>query len=141
MKKFLSSKNTVIIVILWGLVSILLTILYVTIQSGERNILSIAVIVVTALMIIWILVDTRYLIKNQDLFYRSGPFRGKINVLEIYKIENFIGNNPPVTTKPALDNKGFIIYYQKTKSIFISPNNEIEFLKLLLFINKDITIV
>ena len=140
MNRYLSSKNTVTISILWGLVLILLGILYITIVSGERNILSILIVILTISFIVWILLDTRYVIKSNNLLYRSGPFRGHINILDIKKIENYSGLIPPVTMKPALGSNGFILYYAQFDSIFITPEKSKIFIDELLKINPTITI-
>ena len=140
MNRFLSSKNTLTVAILWGFVLVLLGVLYVTITSGERNILSILIVILTILLIVWILLDTRYVIKNTNLLYRSGPFRGRINILRIKKIESFSGMMPPVTMKPALGNKGLILYFEKYESVFISPKKHNLFIAELLKINPEITI-
>ena len=140
MNRFLSSKNTATISILWGLVLVLLGILYLTIASGERNLLSILIVILTISLIVWILLDTRYVIKSNLLLYRSGPFRGRINILDIKKIENYSGLIPPVTMKPALGSKGFILYYEQSDSIFITPEKSTMFIAELLKINPLITI-
>ena len=140
MNRFLSSKNTFTVSILWGLVLVLLGILYITITSGERNFLSILIVILTISFIIWILLDTRYVIKSNNLLFRSGPFRGRINILEIKKIENYSGMTPPVTMKPALGNKGLILYHDKYESIFITPEKTNDFVEELLKINPEIEV-
>ena len=140
MTRFHSSKNTFIISFLWGVAIFLLLIIIVAIISGERNMLSIVFVCCTIALIAWILLDTRYDIKNKDLLYRSGPFRGRISILDINKIERFSGTNPPVTMKPALDNKGFILFYKETNTLFISPEKSEIFIQSLLEVNKDIVI-
>jgi Bacterial PH domain len=140
MNRFLSSKNTFTVSILWGLVLILFGILYITITTGERNFLSILIVILTISFIVWILLDTRYVIKSNDLLYRSGPFRGRINIFEIKKIESFSGMIPPVTMKPALGNKGLILYHDKYESIFITPEKTKDFVDELLKINPEIEV-
>ena len=140
MNRFFSSKNTLTIAILWGLVLILLAILYITIQSGERNVLSILVVILTICLVIWILFDTRYVINSHFLLYRQGPFRGRINIMNIKSIENFSGMIPPVTMKPALGNDGFIINYDQYDSVFMTPQEKSIFIAELIKINSNIDI-
>lgn len=92
-------------------------------------------------MIIWILLDTKYSINAEILCFYSGPFRGKININSIRKIEHHSGLIVPVTYKPALDTKGLIIYYNSFDDIYISPKEEDVFLEELLKINPNIVIV
>ena len=92
-------------------------------------------------MIIWILLDTKYSINEEILYFYSGPFRGKININSIRKIEHHSGLIVPVTYKPALDTKGLIIYYNSFDDIYISPKEVNVFLEELLKINPNITVV
>lgn len=92
-------------------------------------------------MIIWILLDTKYSIKEEILYFYSGPFRGKININTIRKIEHHSGLIVPVTYKPALNTKGLIVYYNSYDDIYISPSQEAIFLEELLRINPNIVVV
>ena len=92
-------------------------------------------------MIIWILLDTKYKINEEILYYYSGPFRGKININSIRKIEHHSGLIVPVTYKPALDTKGLIIHYNSFDDIYISPNQEEIFIQELLKINPNIKVI
>ena len=92
-------------------------------------------------MIIWILLDTKYSINGEILYFYSGPFRGKININSIRKIEHHSGLIVPVTYKPALDTKGLILYYNSFDYIYISPKEVNVFLEELLKINPNITVV
>ena len=91
--------------------------------------------------LIWILLDTKYSIKEEVISFNSGPFRGKININSIRKIEHHSGLIVPVTYKPALDTKGLIIHYNSFDDIYISPKDEDVFLEELLKINPKIVIV
>lgn len=92
-------------------------------------------------MIIWILLDTKYNIIEEILYYYSGPFRGKININSIRKIERHSGLIVPVTYKPALDTKGLIIHYNSFDDIYISPKKQEIFIQELLKINPNIKVV
>ena len=92
------------------------------------------------LLLIWILFDTKYIIKNGNLIYNSGPIRGKIDVSKIIKIEFYSGFIPPVMIKPTLNYKGYIIFDSKYDGIFISPKNSDIFIDELLKINPRIDI-
>jgi hypothetical protein len=91
-------------------------------------------------MIVWVLLDTRYVIKNHKLLYRSGPFRGNIDIYKIEKIRQHSGFNVPVTMKPALNYTGFIITFDKTQEVYVSPKNHTDFINELLKINKNIIV-
>lgn len=140
MKRYLSTKNTFTIALLWSIVLVMLVLLILGIKREHLDLLPITILSLAISMIIWILLDTRYVIKNNNLLYRSGPFRGRINIKEIQKIKPFSGMIIPVTMKPALDNNGFIITYNKFNDVFVSPKKSEIFIQELLKINPTIEV-
>lgn len=141
MKNFLSSKNTFTITILWSVVFILLLLLAYGINSGEVEFVAIVILSLVISLIIWILLDTRYVIKKGLLLYRSGPFRGRIYIDRIQKIQRYSGLFVPVTTKPALDSNGYIISYNNYDALFVSPKSGDIFLEEILKINPAIEVI
>ncbi len=141
MKNFLSSKNTFTIIILWSLVGFLLAIIGINIKSEEVVLFPTIVLLLVCGLIVWILLDTRYVIKNGNLYYRSGPFRGRIAIEKIRKIEYFSGYLNPTTVKPALDFKGYIISYNSFDDMYVSPQKANLFIDELLKINPNIEVV
>ncbi|MBC7524873.1 MAG: PH domain-containing protein, partial [Flavobacterium sp.] len=79
--------------------------------------------------------------KNSFLFYRSGPFRGRIDIGKIDKIQYFSGLYPQVSMKPALDIKGYIITYNKQDDVYVSPKKSVDFIAELLKINPKIEVL
>lgn len=140
MKRYLSSKNTYTIAILWAIVICMLVLLYIGMTKEHVTILPIVLLSLVIAMILWTLLDTRYVIKQHFLLYRSGPFRGRIDIEKIQKIKYFSGLYVPVTMKPALDTKGFIITYNNNEDVYVSPMNSDVFLSELLKINPKIEI-
>jgi hypothetical protein len=143
LKTFVSSKNSYSCAFLW-IISIGLLII-VLIEKPEAEAPSIyifnTIMIGIISMIIWILLDTKYSINGEILYFYSGPFRGKININSIRKIEHHSGLIVPVTYKPALDTKGLILYYNSFDYIYISPKEVNVFLEELLKINPNITVV
>ncbi|MEZ4838898.1 PH domain-containing protein [Flavobacterium sp.] len=92
-------------------------------------------------LFIWILVDTRYTIKNSFLFYYSGPIRGKIAIDSIRKIKQQKGWINESFIKPALGINGLYIYYNKYDDIYVSPKDKEAFVNYLLKINPKIEII
>ena len=99
-----------------------------------------AIMITIVLALVWILLDTKYILKENKIFYNSGPFRGAIAIDSIKKIERHSGLMVPVTFKPALNTKGLIIHYNSFDDIYISPNQEDLFIEELLKVNPDIEI-
>jgi Bacterial PH domain len=140
MKRYLSTKNIFTISILWITVAIMLILLILGIRRGDLGWFPIVALSLVISLIIWTLLDTRYVIKNGNLLYRSGPFRGRINIQTILKIQKFSGLNPPVTFKPALDYNGFIITFNESENVYVSPKMSDIFISELLKINPKIII-
>ena len=144
MLQFRSSKNYYMLSLLWILIAFLLFMPLLILLDGDyRNEDLIGIIIVFAVtgMLIWIMLDTRYIIKEDALFYCSGPIRGTIKIQQIRKVENW--NKWYVTSfiKPALGNEGLIIYYNKFDDIYISPKNKTAFIAALREINPSIEVV
>lgn len=138
MNHFLSSKNTVTVAVLWTLVVFLLTMIGFALKENQIELVPLLIITLVCALIIWILLDTRYVIRNRNLYYRSGPFRGRISIEKIIKIQYFSGLNNPTTFKPALDFKGYILTYNKFNTVYVSPKKAKIFIEELLKINPKI---
>ncbi len=100
-----------------------------------------AIIVPIIVALVWILLDTKYILKENKIFFYSGPFRGSIAIDSIKKITHHSGIIVPVTFKPALNTKGLIIHYNSFDDIYISPKQEELFLEELLKVNSNINII
>ncbi|WP_298119183.1 PH domain-containing protein [Flavobacterium sp.] len=141
MKRFLSSKSTFTYIFLWAIVLFMIVVLYLGIKENGVALIPIVIVSLVIGFLLWVLLDTRYVIKNHFLLYRSGPIRGRINIEQIQKIKRHSGLYVPVTLKPALDTKGFIITYNRYDDLFISPIKSDLFLEELMKINPKIEII
>ena len=65
----------------------MIVVLYLGITENELPLLPIIILSLVIGFIVWVLLDTRYVIKNHFLLYRSGPFRGRIDIENIQKIK------------------------------------------------------
>ncbi len=100
-----------------------------------------AINILVSALVLWILLGTYYFISNAHLYYRCGPFRGKINIMNIRKVEH---DNHFIKTslmKLGLSRKGFKIYYDKFDDIYLSPKDKESFLEVLLSINPNIIVI
>jgi len=138
MKHFSSSKSLIAVSILLMLVVFLIITMFISLFYHEIEITSFIILSLTCVMIIWILLDTRYFIKSDRLFYRSGPFRGRIEINKVVKMEYCSDLNSNTLYKPALDFKGFILTYNMGKTIYISPEKLNDFAEEILKINPSI---
>ena len=141
MKNYLSSKSFIIVIVLWGLVLFMLIMMLLNLNKPALDVVPFIITSLASALLIWILLDTRYVIKNSFLFYRSGPFRGRIDISKIDKIQYFSGLYPQVSMKPALDIKGYIITYNKQDDVYVSPKKSVDFIAELLKINPKIEVL
>lgn len=109
-----------------------------TINTGFYIVIGINIL--SLLLLASIALKTEYKIKNNWLYWQSGPFYGKIDIKRIQKIQHHNGIFVPTVWKPALSQIGLIITYNKFDDIYISPAKETEFIESLLKINPLIEI-
>jgi hypothetical protein len=141
MTRFLSTKNPFTVIVLWILVLSLLVSLVLNFNKGNNPLIPVIIVSLVIGFVLWVILDTRYVIKNNFLLYRSGPIRGRVDITKIKSIKHHSGLNVPVMLKPALDTKGFIVTYNSYDDLFISPKNSAIFISELKKINPQIEII
>lgn len=90
------------------------------------------------ILIFWIYFDTFYKIEKNELIYRSGFLRGKIEIPRIKEILK--GKTMWSGIKPALARNGLIIKFNKYDEIYIAPENNDELISDLIKLNSEIKI-
>ncbi|MCA0983460.1 PH domain-containing protein [Halobacillus yeomjeoni] len=88
-------------------------------------------------LLLWIWFKTGYLLESGVLKIQSGPFKRKINIDDIYRVNKL----KSLFTAPALSVDRIVILYGNNHEIIISPKNEKEFLELLLKVNPNIELM
>ena len=140
MKIYKSSRskrlNAVFILTIILLIAVTITALFREINNGFY--VAIVINFLTLLLLIHIALKTEYKINDSFMYWKSGPFKGKIDIKTIKKIEYHKGIFVPTTWKPALSSVGLIITYNAFDDIYISPKEEELFVKQLLDINPNI---
>jgi hypothetical protein len=140
--KFTSRKDTLFSVV-FGSVCLLMLGVVVLAFVDNLSLTGLLVVVGTSVLVIglmlWIYLATYYEINNDILHYRSGPLKGNIAISEINTIIR--GKTLWVGIKPATARKGLIINYERFNEIYISPEREALFLKMLLAQNPSIKII
>ncbi len=141
MKKFYSDHHIPTVSFLWLAVIFLIVTPFMTPNDIEGVILiPIIICAVSAVLLIWVLLDTKYSIEGSYLKYKSGPISGKIDIFRIHTIEHQKSWMVGTTLKPALGIKGLILRYNKFDDIYISPKKKQEFIDALLEVNPHIEI-
>jgi len=93
----------------------------------------------TSILFLWFFFGTSYSLTSSFLNYKSGPLKGSIpleNIREIIKNKTLW-----VGLKPATARKGLIIKYNTYDEIYISPQDNEEFIKSILSYKADIKII
>jgi hypothetical protein len=79
--------------------------------------------------LLWVWFGTWYKIDQEELYYQSGPLKGRIPLNQVKKIT--INTTLWSGIKPALSRKGLIILYNKYDEIYLSPRQQQQFLNAL----------
>jgi hypothetical protein len=136
---FVSRKDSLYSFIIWGTAAfVFLITLYRFIKDGFEGfhlIADLLALIVIGLLL-WIWFGTGYQFENETIKIQSGPFKRKINIQEIRKISK----GKSALSSPALALDRLIIHYGRYGQVQISPENEFEFIEVLLKKNPNITL-
>lgn len=140
MKKFSTDHHIPTVSLLWITVLILFITPFFAPSNSLSEIIPIILIAICGCVLVWILLDTKYVIDHSYLYYYSGPIRGKIDIFNINTIEVQKKWWINATLKPALGTKGFILKYNAYDDIYVSPRDKQKFVEALLELNPTIEI-
>jgi Na+/melibiose symporter-like transporter len=140
--KFKSRKDILFITIILGLCVLLLVITLIAFTNDETKggkYFSLILMLSVIALLLWLFFGTNYELNQQNqLVYKSGPLRGKIDVDRITEIVK--GQTLWVGLKPATARNGLIVKYDKYNEIYISPKTNESFIKKILELNDKIKI-
>lgn len=129
--KFYSKRDVWLGVISIGFI---LSVLVSALRNSTFSIWQIAIPAVF-LILYWILVGTKYIIEEDDLLIKSGPYKYKIKISEI----TYINMTRKTVSTPSLLFGRIEIKSENNYIVTSPPNNKISFLKLLKEKNPNIT--
>ncbi|MBA6154695.1 PH domain-containing protein [Gelidibacter maritimus] len=89
-------------------------------------------------LIFWIYLDTVYKTEKNQLVYRSGFLRGRIDLPKIKEI--VVGKTKWSGIKPAMATKGLLIKFNNYDEVYIAPENNEALIADLLELNPEIKI-
>jgi len=101
-------------------------VILISLAPGPRTLAG-AIILIGAVLPIWLLVSTRYVLTSDLLEVHSGPFRWRIPIREICEI---VPTRSPLSS-PALSLDRLRIVYREKRWIMISPLERERFLREL----------
>lgn len=120
------------------LASMLVLLSLFVLAIAQSKIAAVIILSMPLIFLAWLWAGTYYRIDDQYLYYKSGPFRGKIAIAAIREIVK--NKTLWVGFRPALSQKGLIIRYDRWNEIYISPQHKEAFLKDILTRNEKISI-
>lgn len=138
MKKFAPEKSPVYALIIFSIVSVVLTLqLRTLIYEPETGIVLPVLLTLPVGFLLWMWFGTYYEVSDKKLIYHQGPFKGSIETSSIREIRKangfrFIG------MRPALSPNGIVICYNKFDEIYLAPDNKRRFIDELLRYNPGI---
>lgn len=92
---------------------------------------------ITIGFLLWIWFGTGYLIEDEKIKIKNGPFKWKVKIQDI----NSISKKKSLLATPALSVERLVLHYGKYGKMLLSPKNEKEFFELLLAKNPQIKLV
>jgi len=95
--------------------------------SGMALLVPLAVVAIGAVLPIWILASTAYVVESGTLYIRSGPFAWRIPISSITSIKP---TSSPVSA-PALSTKRLRVEYGAGKSVLVSPADQQAFIRAI----------
>jgi len=125
---FRSKIDLSLAIVLIGAAIIALTAAVATLQpTSGAALLPVIIIAIGAVLPIWTLASTIYMVAGETLLIRSGPFRWRIPVSSITRIEP----SNSVLSGPALSLTRLRVEYGTEQSILISPTDHQGFLRAI----------
>lgn len=108
-------------------------------ESTTSLVLFSIVMSVVMLFLFTLIPTTYYEIQEDHLYCRTSFFKKKLSINSIRKID--VGNSLYAGMKMSLALKGIIVYFNKYDEIYISPENQEEFVQQLVKINPQIELI
>lgn len=96
-------------------------------------------VIAVCVFLLWLYFGTNYKLTKTLLYYKSGPIKGEIKIIDIREI--IVGKSMWSGLKPATARNGLIIKYNKYNEIYISPESNIAFVQKILEFNPNIKII
>lgn len=125
MRTFKSKIDTWLLAIL--IISISIPVVVLVQTASQANELSLGLMFMILVFIValpvWLFVSTKYVVKDETLLIRSGPFKWNIPIKEITGVTET--RNP--ISSPALSLDRLALNYGKQKSVLVSPKEKSKF--------------
>lgn len=139
MKIYKSRKSLLFQIIFMIAITLLIGItLKILLEFDNAKIVPLIIIVLCLVLLVWAYLGTFYKISDTHFHYQSGPLRGKIAVKKIIELNT--NTTMWIGMKPALATKGIVLKHTQFNEIYISPENQEEFVTELVKTNPNIKV-
>ncbi|QHL88195.1 hypothetical protein GU926_12440 [Nibribacter ruber] len=136
---FTSSKNWFVGLVLWGACLLLGVAFGQQLLSEASLAAKLALGVFSFLLVgllLWTWFGTYYQIVGQHLYYRCGPWHGRIPIQDIRVVRQ--KDRLWAGLRPALGLDGLVLHYHKWDEIYLSPKKKEAFIQSLQQVNPSI---
>lgn len=133
---FTAKKDAVYSVLVWLTVLVSLWMIVTEFSWSFSGIIWLVTGTLILGLLLWFWFGTNYRITEGTLIIHNGPFRYRITVNEIHRIRK----TKSILATPALSVDRLAVEYGKYMDVQISPQNEEEFVELLVRLNPDIQV-
>lgn len=141
--RFTSSKSvwisSLIFIVIGLMIVVIGSVFFKELSLKPETFIVVTLAGLVVFLLVWIWYGTYYLIVQNKLIVRSGPFCWTINIDDIRSIKTN-QNTLSGINKATLSTKGVELRYGKYKLLMISPLQETKFIEKLKEINNKIEI-
>ena len=138
--KFKSRKDWLFLTVIFGTIALCAALVTGAVMNdGERFGSVVAIATVTGLvswLLLSVLLSTRYSVDEDYIYYKAGPFKGKVEIQSIREIQ--VGKSMWTGLRVATAMDGLIIRYDQYNEVYISPDSNSSFIEKLKQVKPDL---
>jgi len=138
--KFKSRKDWLFLTVIFGTIAICVALVIGAVMNGEEGFWSVVVIATVTCLVSWlllsVLLSTSYSIDEDYIYYKAGPFKGKVEIQSIREIQ--VGKSMWIGLRVATAMNGLIIRFGQYNEVYISPDSNSSFTEKLKQVKPDL---
>ena len=138
--KFKSRKDWLFLTVIFGTIALCAALVTGAVMNdGERFGSVVAIATVTGLvswLLLSVLLSKRYSVDEDYIYYKAGPFKGKVEIQSIREIQ--VGKSMWTGLRVATAMNGLIIRYDQYNEVYISPDSNSSFIEKLKQVKPDL---
>ncbi|HCY46049.1 MAG TPA: hypothetical protein DHU89_05150 [Flavobacteriales bacterium] len=138
--KFKSRKDWLFLTVILGTIGLCAALVLGTVMNDEESFWSVVVIATVTGVVSWlllsVLLSTSYSIDEDHVYYKAGPFKGKVEIQSIREIQ--VGKSMWTGLRVATAMNGLIIRHGQYNEVYISPDSNSSFIEKLKQVRSDL---